>query len=70
MKGSFIIYADRDSLFEKIDRYSNPVNSWTTEICKHAACGYLLFAHCLFTILLVNIVWKIFMKIWKTMQRK
>ena len=35
-KMSYIIYADIESLIEKIDEYANnPENSSTAEICEH-----------------------------------
>ena len=44
----FIIYADTETLLEKIDTcYSSPGKSSTTKINKHTACGYSLFTHCL-----------------------
>ena len=51
MKVSFIIYADLESLLEKMSTCQNdPKNSSTTKINKHAASGYSLFTHCsLFT---------------------
>ena len=40
---SYIIYADIDSLFKKIDRCANdPEKSSTTNISKHIPCGYSL----------------------------
>ena len=39
----YIIYADIESLFKKIDRYANdPEKSSTTNIGKHIPCGYSL----------------------------
>ena len=44
MKVSFMIYADTESLFEKLGKcYSNPNKSSTIEINIHTACGYSLF---------------------------
>ena len=41
MKASFIIYADTESLLEKINMcHSNPENSSTNEINLHTACVY------------------------------
>ena len=49
MKVSFIIYADIESLLEKINMCnSNLDNSSTTKINLHAACCYSLFTHCTF----------------------
>ena len=46
MKAPFIIYADMDSLLEKINTcYSNPGKSSETKINKHKASGYSLFTH-------------------------
>ena len=47
MKAPFIIYADLESLLEKMDTcYDNPEKSSTTKINKHTPSGYSLFAHC------------------------
>ena len=44
MKIPFIIYADMESLLEKIDTCpKNPKNSSTTKINKDTASGYFLF---------------------------
>ena len=51
MKILFIIYADMDSMLEKIDTYhNNPEKSSATKINKHATSGYslLLYTHCSF----------------------
>ena len=46
MKTPFVIYADMESLLEKIDTcHSNPEKSSTTEINKHKAPGYSIFTH-------------------------
>ena len=51
MKVPFIIYADMESLFEKIDtHHDNPKKSSTTKITKHLASGYSLFTHSSFDI--------------------
>ena len=51
MKVPFIIYADMESLLEKIDTcYDNPKKSLATKINKHTASGYSLFTHCSFNI--------------------
>ena len=48
MKAPFIIYADLESLLEKVDTcYNNPKSS-TTKINKHTTPGYSLFTHCSF----------------------
>ena len=49
IKSVFIIYADLESLLEKISTcYNNLVESSTTEINKHTPSGYSLFTHCSF----------------------
>ena len=49
MKVPFIIYADLESLLEKINAcYNNPEKSSTTKINKHKPSGYSLFTHCSF----------------------
>ena len=49
MKVPFIIYADLESLLEKISTcYNNPEKSSKTKINKHAPSGYSLFTHCSF----------------------
>ena len=50
MKVSFIIYADLESLLEKMDIcHNNPEkSSSTTKINKHPPFGYSLFTHCSF----------------------
>ena len=46
MKVPFIIYADLESLLEKINMcQSNPKNSSTTKINLHTACVYSLFTY-------------------------
>ena len=46
MKVLFIIYADLESLLEKINTcHNNPEKSSTTKINKHAPSGYSLFTH-------------------------
>ena len=46
MKVSFIIYADMESLLERISAcYNNPKKSSTTKINKHAPSSYSLFIH-------------------------
>ena len=41
MKVPFIVYADLESLLEKINaRHNNPKKSSTTKINKHAPSGY------------------------------
>ena len=48
MKVPFIIYADLESLLEKICTcHNNPKNSSATKIKKHTASGYSLFTRCL-----------------------
>ena len=49
MKVPFNIYADLDSLLEKMTTgHNDPKKSSTTKINKHAASGYSLFTHCSF----------------------
>ena len=49
MKLSFIIYADLESLLEKMSTcYDGPEKSSTTKINKHTPSGYSLFTYCLF----------------------
>ena len=49
MKAPFIIYADLESLLEKMSTcHYNPKKSSTTKINKHATSGYSLFTHCSF----------------------
>ena len=49
MKVLFIIYADLESLLEKMNTcHNNPEKSSTTKINKHTPSGYLLFTHCSF----------------------
>ena len=49
MKAPFIIYADLESLLEKINTcHNNPEKSSTTKINKHAPSSYSLFTHCSF----------------------
>ena len=46
MKAPFIIYADLESLLEKMGTcHDNPEKSSTTEINKHTPSGYSLFTH-------------------------
>ena len=45
----FIIYADLDSLLEKMSTcHNNPEKSSATKIYKHRRSGYSLFTHCSF----------------------
>ena len=49
MKVPFIIYADLESLLEKMNTcHNNPKKSSTTKINKHTPSGYSLFMHCSF----------------------
>ena len=49
MKVSFIIYADLESLVERINTcHNNPEKLLTTKINKHRASCYSLFTHCSF----------------------
>ena len=45
----FVIYADLESVLEKISGCENdPKKSSTIKVNKHIASGYSLFSHCLF----------------------
>ena len=49
MKVPFTIYADLESLLEKMNTcHNNPKNSSTTKINKHTPSGKSLFTHCSF----------------------
>ena len=49
MKVLFIIYADLESLVEKMSTFhNNPKKSSATKIDKHTPSGYSLFTHCSF----------------------
>ena len=49
MKVPFIIYADLESLLERMSTcHNNPEKSSTTKINKHTASGYSSFTHCSF----------------------
>ena len=49
MKVPFVIYADLESLLEKMTTsHSNPEKSSTTKINKHTPSGYTFFTHCSF----------------------
>ena len=49
MKVSFIIYADLESLLEKMNAcHNNPEKSSTTKINNHTPCGYSFFRQCSF----------------------
>ena len=49
MRVPFIIYADLESLLEKMNNcYNNPEKSSTTKMNKHTPSGYSLFTHCSF----------------------
>ena len=49
MRAPFIIYADLESLLEKMDTcHDNPEKSSATKINKHMPSGYSLFMHCSF----------------------
>ena len=46
MKGPFIIYADLESLLEKMSTcHNNPKKSSTTKINKHTLSGYSFITH-------------------------
>ena len=49
MKVRLIIYADLETLLEKMSTcHNNPKKSSTTKINKHTPSGYSLFTHCSF----------------------
>ena len=49
MKVPFIIYADLESLLEKMSTWhNNPKKSSTIRINEHTPSGYLLFTYCSF----------------------
>ena len=49
MKVPIVIYADTESLLEKMDTYdNNPEKSLTTKVNKHTACSSSLFTKCSF----------------------
>ena len=49
MKVPFIIYADLESLLEKMNTcHNNPEKSSTTKINKHTPSAYSLLTHCSF----------------------
>ena len=49
VKVPFIIYADLESLLEKINTcHNNPEKSSRTKINKHTPSGYSLFTNCSF----------------------
>ena len=49
VKVLFIIYADLESLLEKVNTcHNNNTKSSTTKISKHTSSGYSLFTHCSF----------------------
>ena len=51
MKAPFIIYADLESLLEKMSIcYESPEKSSATKINEHTPFGYSLFTHCSFDI--------------------
>ena len=48
-KSRFVVYADLESLLEKMSTcQNNPNELSTTEINKHILSGYSLFTHCSF----------------------
>ena len=48
MKVPFIIYADLESLLEKMSTFYNNPEKSTAQINKHIPSGYLLLTHCSF----------------------
>ena len=71
MKVPFIIYADLESLLEKMRTYhNNPENLPTTKINEHTPSGYSLFTQCSFDkaknnliVIEVKNLWKGFVRI-------
>ena len=58
MKVPFIIYADLESLLEKINNcHNNPEKSSTIKINKHTPSGYPLLTHCSFDTTKNNLVY-------------
>ena len=56
-KASFIIYADLESLLEKMSTcYDSPEKSSTTKINKHTPPGYSLFMHCSFDEIKIRLI--------------
>ena len=76
MKGPFIVYADLEYLLEKLSTWhNNPEKSSTTKVNKHTPSGYSLFFHLTkqkLSLIVIGskIVWKSFVRIWKSMQQK
>ena len=57
MKVPFIVYADLESLPEKIDTcHNNSKKLSTTKITKYLASGYSLFTHCLMMLQKINLI--------------
>ena len=57
MKAPFIIYADLESVLEKMSTcYDSPEKSSTTKINKHMPHGYSLFTHCSFDIKKISLI--------------
>ena len=48
MRAPFVIYADLESLLEKMNTCHNNKKSSTTKRNKHTPSGYSLFTHCSF----------------------
>ena len=78
VKIPFIIYADFESLLEKMSTcHNNPEKSSIIKINKHEPSGYSWFTHCSFDLKKVSLIvievktiWKGFVRIWKSMQQK
>ena len=57
MKVPFIIYADLESLIEKMNTcHNNPEKSSTTKINKHKPSGYSLFTQCSFDTTKISLI--------------
>ena len=71
MKLPFIIYADSESLLEKMSIcHNNPKKSSTAKINKHTSSAHSLFTQCLLDAtknsliaIEVKTVWKVFLRI-------
>ena len=57
MKAPFIIYADLESLLEKMNTcHNNPKKPSTTKINKQTPSGYSLVTHCAFDTTKINLI--------------
>ena len=66
MKVPFIIYADLESLLEKISTcHNNPEKSSITKMNKHTPSGCSLFTHCSFNLQKISLIVIEVMAVWK-----